>query len=386
MKLVISKNYILESIIFSLLILRTLFNNSKYGTIIAQVFILLLLFMALTVIKKDVLNRSKKNIFYGFLWCSTFLIGLIMFNNSVYMENQTFIYICILIFFTCLFLGVNFSMEQIQILLTVYLVSVLIVSINIIGNYVNRNFYVDMRASFQIWGVYKDPNYVASLIIPAVFMVTWTFFNVHKILRKGILLAADVILVAAILITGSRAPLVAIVVAVGVYAVLQLFDSAIRGIYKVIIIIAVIVSAVFVSAVLLSVTNRFTDISGYVSDIRLIIWADALEFWKRSPVIGNGVSSTSNYTLSCWYGRAAHNCFIDLLGDSGVIGVFCLAGILRKIIQSSPNKKMILTYVVICMVPQSFINGFYTFNFWFAICLIKLYSDYDKNKMILNIS
>ena len=184
----------------------------------------------------------------------------------------------------------------------------------------------------------------------------------------------------AIQFTGSRAAFVAIVLAVGVYIALQLLDTSIKTTYKLFLMILVIIGAIAFSVFLLISTNRLTDFSAYENNIRLIIWSDALNFWSKSPIIGNGAAATSNYTMTCWYRYATHNCFFDMFGDSGILGVFCFANIILDVIKKASDRKKVIAFATVCMIPQAFINGFYTFNFWLVLCLIKLYSDYIREE------
>ncbi len=385
MKIAIPKYNAIETIVFIILLFMTVFNSEKYGVVFAKVCIPIILFIFYSSMKQNILKRIKVNLVIGFVWCLAFILSSLVFYKNNYVDIQTLIVICFFIFFGCLFLDVNFDVTQIKLIFNTYVFCSFIISLNIIINYLTGNFYRDKRATFEIFDVNKDPNYMAALIVPAIFIVLIDIFYKHKIEYKIMLTILNVILITALVMTGSRGSFVAVVAAVGVYIILQMLDTDISSSYKVLIILGIIVSAVFISFLLLYSTNRLLDFSSYGTDIRLSIWKYALSFWRTSPLIGHGAGSTSNYTLFGIYSFATHNCFIDVLGDSGVLGGLCFLFILRNIIRSSADKKKTLSFVILCFMPLMFINGFYTLNFWIMLCLAKLYSDYTMLESPQNI-
>lgn len=372
----------IETLLVLLLVFTVVFNSYPYATLLAHVMIILLLLMFFMLVRKSVVTNSLQFLLYGIIWCLTFVAGTFMSNNSPYVGDMIdILYISILIMFTCLFMGIKFEKSRIKTIFWIYIICNLLVSVNIIINYLIGNYYVDQRASFFIHGVYKDPNYVSSLIVPAVFFAFLILKKMNHFFQKLLLAVALGIMVLAILITGSRAALIGLLMPVLVYITLQILSRNTKFIYKIGIILGAIITAFVGSYILMtSGESRLTDVSGYMNDIRVVIWSDALSFWARSPIIGNGVNAVSNYTLTCWYGRATHNCFLDLLGDSGLVGIICLIGIIRLIIKKLQDKGIAIAFAVACLVPQAFINGFYGFNFWFLICLFKLLVNYQETE------
>lgn len=376
MRVAIPKYNAIETLLFIVILFTMVFNNGKYGTVFAKVSIPILLFVFYSSMKQNILKHPKTNLVMGLLWCLGFVISSLASYGNNFVDIMALAVICIFIFWCCLFLEIKFDRTQIRLIFNIYVFCTFIISSNIIINYLTGNFYREKRASYEIFDVYKDPNYVAALIVPAMFIVLVDMFNKNKVKDKIMLILLNAVFITAFIMTSSRGSFVAIIASIGVYTILQLIDSRIKFLNKVLIILGIIVSTIFISVFLLYSTSRLTDFSSYSADVRIHIWKNAFDFWKKSPLIGNGAGSTSNYTLIGIYSLATHNCFMDLLGDSGILGIFCFLCILRNIIKSAGNKKKTISFIVLCFVPLMFINGFYTLNFWIVLCLSKLYSEY----------
>ena len=359
-----------------------LFNTNKYSTLLMHVFAIIMLMCQAWLIKPSTIKISMSYLTLGLVWSIVFILGYLLHVDSPYVgEFKSVIYIIIMILFTCMFLNLRFKKYEISILMTFYFLCNFMISLNILLNYLTNNFYLDGRSSLMILGVYKDPNYVASLIVPAIFWIYIELKECNHLIKKVSYYIALSVMMFAILATGSRAALLSVLTSAIVYIFLKLTSNEINAKRKIKGLLFLFVMMIaFCYILTIYSENRFTNISGYIHDIRVVIWNDALHFWLNSPIIGNGVNAASNFTLSCWYNRATHNCFLDLMGDSGVVGVMCFLGILMNILKRIQNKNILLPFIIICFLPMAFINGFYGFNFWFSVCLIKLFVDFFSTK------
>ncbi len=77
--------------------------------------------------------------------------------------------------------------------------------------------------------------------------------------------------------------------------------------------------------------QRFFDLLGYIEGggaavrfERLNYWLQALEFWSRAPVVGNGVASFAALYLRGMEipGTQPHNIILEILVDLGLVGLF----------------------------------------------------------------
>lgn len=101
---------------------------------------------------------------------------------------------------------------------------------------------------------------------------------------------------------------------------------------------------------------------------RLDIWTNAIAFWKKSPLFGQGYNS---YLL--YYKQAIHNTYIQILCDWGLIG-FCFICAYQiffgiKVFSSDIDFFSIFIGTVVALV---FLDGFGEKAFWIVLILISL--------------
>jgi O-antigen ligase len=150
--------------------------------------------------------------------------------------------------------------------------------------------------------------------------------------------------------TFSRGPLLGTLVAV--FAILlseNKFSTKVQNFFTFIIVIGIICAIVF-NVAPDQFTARFIGIS--LDTERVGIWEGALAAWKDAPILGWGVGSWSTvYPRYSWINPAAplnvsdaHNIFLQILVETGIIGivifVIFLLSILSRIIRAKSFEQL----------------------------------------------
>lgn len=184
-------------------------------------------------------------------------------------------------------------------------------------------FYVegDSRSVFQgltrFQGITVNPNYAGYLSALALgsLPLVWATSQI----RRSILVLAAAPLVASLLLTGSRGPLLAVI------GGLIVFGSVVKkqriSLEFIFITVALLVSTALAKPSLLLAPTRAFDRTGVVggaSSGRIEIWREAVARLSENPVYGTGYRTYQ--TLPLGNGLTAHNLYLDLGVELGILG------------------------------------------------------------------
>jgi O-antigen ligase len=195
----------------------------------------------------------------------------------------------------------------------------------------------------RIGGGLGDPNYLAAVIVPAIFIALAFHQTTSRRDLRWLLLGVMAVLVVSLLRTESRGGLLAIVVC----AVIAIaFGGALRR--KILITIgAIAVASVVYFAAFASAgsTHRVLDLgtSGSASSGRTELWGVALKAFRAHPLAGVGAgnfpvvepvyATFTNANLTKPYleldlGEVVHNTYLHVLAELGVVGIVLFLGAL----------------------------------------------------------
>lgn len=216
----------------------------------------------------------------------------------------------------------------------------------------------------------KDVNYMAAFMLPAVYIAMRFAFlekQRHRILCMLCVLLAGV----SILLVQSRAAFVTL----ASLAALCLWEYAVSAklTKQKIVLIAFVVVVAIVLAVFIwnnPAFSRLTDRASYEENVRLDIWEYALEAFYRSPLIGSGLGA-SNLFSQAGTNYDTHNNYIDILGDTGILGVILFVMLSIRFVWVRKGKRLhMFSFYIACMLPLGFINGLQTISFWLPALLL----------------
>ncbi len=210
----------------------------------------------------------------------------------------------------------------------------------------SRYFHEDV----MIFGASIDPNYLG---VP--FVITLTII-LNKILTgKRVIIYTFLyfIVAVAVVLTASRGNMLAWIVTtvLTVYFFVKDKKTVIgnRGLWLFLITCIAILFVYYISRNYVNQWTRMINIGVDTDNGRLVLWKRAIQLWLHSPIIGNGLKSMTRL-----YGRAAHNTYLQILTDTGVIGGVLILAFLKKHLFGILKKDKVLFAALIGVVIQMF--------------------------------
>lgn len=285
-------------------------------------------------------------------------------------------YVKIIMIVICLYCQSYTKWEKKLLLLGSCVVSVLIFLFMVLGR--NVGYYSD-RLTVAVFGVVQDPNYMGLLFVPPM-AVAVTNFTKHKSVMMRILCGGLAgICLYCVMTTGSRGALLGLIVVV-IVCVINRFKSLGAKILfcAVMLAVAVILYGFILTLLPTHIAVRFTlqDILRTRGTHRWDIWMDAFRIMRESPhmlLLGFGVSASQNLLFDGW---AAHNFFIQLLLELGIVGLGLFVWFfwiwyrrLRK------RDTMGLSILMGCLAMSMTLSVNTIYYFWFSLMLGIVCSD-----------
>ncbi|WP_433959450.1 O-antigen ligase family protein [Cytobacillus horneckiae] len=358
----------------------TIVNGFQFGVGFSGVFPAILLFILFLIIEKKELHFTKKHFYILLFWVLAAISTL--FSKEVIPERNIITFLFFVLFFI-ICTGINYSRRDITFILNSYIFIASVSSINIIWNFILENAYGWQRYSLEVFGIYRDPNYVSAFIIPAIGIVIYfiLFQNNYSKYTKLFYYFSLLIMSLGMLSTGSRAAFI-LSVMVLMYNLISFLMNILKSknIYR----ILIILFSLFVCGVLLknhlpeSIVIRLTSFSEYSEDIRVGLWEQALELFEKYPLFGAGMEAANKYLVSLGK-HNSHNVFLDILIGQGLVGISLFLLIIKEFIFVKKTHIYFMTLMVLgSFGPLLFINGFNTASFWSPMILCGVLSTYFK--------
>ncbi|MFC0525534.1 O-antigen ligase family protein [Pontibacillus salicampi] len=130
--------------------------------------------------------------------------------------------------------------------------------------------------------------------------------------------------------------------------------------------------------------NRFQDFSKDGGSGRFELWERAWAFFESSPLFGIGASNFTNYNVFKYGDNlVVHNTFLEVLTESGVIGLFVYGmfvfAVLFQIIQNKFHLKypfLFLTFIGF-MLQMMFLSLIVNDMFLFFLAILSTYFSYE---------
>ena len=244
----------------------------------------------------------------------------VVFSRILTVANSVLLYFSIIQF--------EYDKESIKLIENASLIGAAVLVLYVITKVDLSLVYAGYRLRFsQLGSIYfSDPNGLAGRILfPLIISINRVLFGSKKTLRLFY-----VILIIAfsyiILLTGSRAGVVAIAAAAILFSI-QGFEKKKRGL-MISIIVLLLIAYYFAPKYLPEhITNRLFSVEKYreVSNLegdRIDIWGHVIiDLFISSPLVGYG-GGCSSYALAQFYGhtKAVHNSYLLVLCEVGLLG------------------------------------------------------------------
>jgi O-antigen ligase len=185
----------------------------------------------------------------------------------------------------------------------------------------------------------------------------------------------------AILSTGSRGAFVVLIL-ITMINLLRYFTK-VRNVKMFlhmisIVLFIIIIGVLFSDFLPFNTVQRLTSFNTYKNDIRLVLWAKAMQLFFKSPLIGSGMESANIYLVQLMNFNT-HNLYIDILVNQGIIGFIIFSISVLRFIHVRKSDRFFMFMMIVCFfAPIFFVNGFNTATFWTPLILCQLFSNYSR--------
>jgi O-antigen ligase len=238
-----------------------------------------------------------------------------------------------------------------------------------------------------------EENYTGALL---AFIVVLSFlmlkFEKEK-LNKIFIFVVIGFCVFAVCLTGSRAAFIGIILSLTVMGIQYLFARKVSFLKKVFWIVLCIVICIVLYTQLEHIlpsflynrlfTNSLNDNSN--AD-RLILWKNGFNGFLNRPFLGYGVGNFNYYVRLIFPQHkvvVAHNSFLDILIDVGIIGFGVFAVMVYKNIKYIFREGKVFIPLFVCFLFTALIvGGERTFFFWNDIIILTLISKCFSDKLV----
>ncbi len=249
----------------------------------------------------------------------------------------------------------------------------------------------ESRAVIRILGFEEDQNQFCAYLIMPVLISIKRFTEKRRFypLYAAIIAASFYV----ILKTGSRGGLIGVLFGVVAYIVI-----GIKNIRTKIIVIAlsVLTVIVFVTVVMPmlpeDVAMRFSveAVEKDGGSGRFDIWKYLIEYSAREPmrlIRGSGIFSTYDIMHAAGFKNGvAHNAFIQILNDEGIIGLLIFTAAIGACVLRNIKNKPVYAAAVIALLAFSMSLTFYVFKPYLNVmmmCAISVYGELPEDSLIL---
>lgn len=332
--------------------------------------LLLVLLSILSFILKVLLEDNFK---FKYTPINAWVIGFILIyalSAIISMNVVTSLKISLLIisFILFYFVSVNSieNKKQLNIMIAIFVITGLVVSLYGIyqymfggsfasSSYVDKEMFEDI--STRITGTFDNPNVMGEYLLFIIPLAITYLFNLKGLVKKIVAFSIIVIMTISLALTYSRGCYLGLIASVGVFLLLI-------NLKFIILFLAGILAVPFVLPS--SIINRFTSI-GNTGDsstsYRISIWKGAIDmikdYWYR-PIGQGTVAFNSIYPFYSYSGVGAehtHNLFLQIIIETGILGVISFIGILFKFYQTLCHGLKVSNdkEISVCMI--AFISG-----------------------------
>lgn len=231
-------------------------------------------------------------------------------------------------------------------------------------------------------------SYILALSIPPAAYLAKQREN--KFLVAFNVLAIPMVMFA-IFLTGTRTGFIVSLIGIG-YWLFTHRRASLKIKAGMFVVFIISISAVLTFAPKASVERVFSAGSSIKSgtlNYRTVIWKTSIEQWKNAPIVGAGVAGlyselSRKHVNYAW----AHNTFIHLLAENGIIGVtlyiLMIFSVIYFIVRSPYEDKMfLLSLLMVVLVSQIALHTHIQKATWFAYTMlfIHAFSVADKRQL-----
>lgn len=204
----------------------------------------------------------------------------------------------------------------------------------------------------EMFGTSLDPNFVGIPLIPALALFLDDVINCRRVLYKLLFALGLLIIVAAVLNTGSRGNFVGLAVVI-LFVLLSLVRSRHKSMryllgIGILVVALVLFFNTFFSSFIESVT-RMSDFSEGADNNRFYLWRSSITVIKEHLLFGGGFGIVAKQ-----YGHASHNTYLELLCETGIIGFVLIVFFYIRILRKAFKYDCVIGGIVMAILCQMF--------------------------------
>lgn len=367
-----------KGISFSILLLALeiifCFSNNHTALFISDYFIFILGFVAI-----ELLNNGLSFTYKSIKWM-VLLIWLICASLLFVdiLDRGTLLSYAVWLLFLVASANRKWNLKEVYCLMTSFIIGSIIMSVILLVLRHQYRYIGSYRYTIKFFSNMEiDPNYLASfLYIGLIFALYFIFNNKTSKYRAWLLISATVIL-AAIVMSGSRAAYVA--VALSAFGVLVDFLKKSKNKVTIIVILIMMLPILLIIVISLippEILSRF-NIASLVDGSnkrRVSHWIAAGNAILNNPILGYGAAHTvSILTIYANHSSDAHNTVLTLILHFGLIGAIPIFKEFFDVIKLTLKKKA--TFIFFSFAGYLFINlivaNHLGISFWIPLILIR---------------
>lgn len=234
------------------------------------------------------------------------------------------------------------------------------------------------RVTITINGIRQDPNYLCGFfILPIMYHLSR---SLEKI--KIIDISAVIAYLVAVISTGSRGGLIAIIVSIFAL-ILRKHKNMIKIVISLVFVVAIV--AMIISFIPETVVERFS-LDFTIEDggaNRFSIWKDIINNYSNfnifKKLFGSGTATIRNFNH---HNNVAHNIWIESLCETGFIGLIIIVGLYSVYyIKSIKLEEQFLSATLIGYIIMTFSMSLYAYKpIWNIFVIILIISNKQKNE------
>lgn len=348
------------------MLLQTTYSN--LGTIITGALSGLLI---MTYLMESHYIKKNSSIVLIFCYAGLLFFSTIFRTNITSKLFQFFVYVILFILLTSL----ELNDREARWILNGFVIASIFYSIMIILYRINNpTTYIHSR--IVILGSEIDPNYIG---LPLIVSFSILFYEVLHQDKKILKVLEILILTLAVLLTSSRGNFLSLMVC-AILNILFFFKSHTLAWYKkmAILVATIIVFFAFYNFASSSYNSYLMRILSFSSDDisngRYTLWSEAFDLWWDYPILGGGFEA-----LGRAVNKGAHNTYIQILCDTGIVGLILFISFLFSFVrQSFKNNKCLCISLIGLLCHSFFLGAISSRCFWVTLIMIVMIINHDE--------
>ena len=350
--------------------------------------LIILAFFCRIFYKRDdlLINLSAYKKFFmviGFLFLAVFLSALT--SGDILRGLKSFLEKYILHAFIILpLLSIEWDRQKILLAAKLLLLGVVICNFSVIVKAIPH-----LSDQFWRFGGILSPMIQGSLLAMFLPIYTLLFLHLKNFRQKAFALAALILGIVAILLTGTRGAWLAVVILIPLVVIIY-SQKKLKSLSVIFISLTIIATITAMTPALSNRVETITDLKMQSNSERLLMWQSAVEMFKDNPVFGVGygrykIAYQTEYISPLAKERTlehAHSNFFQMLAECGIVGfsafVFMWIYFSRFALRGWLRDRKFFCLLFFGVLWGMMLHGFTEFNFetsmtskifWYSLAL-----------------